>query len=477
MGDWREESWREKMKVSFDFGLMTAGAVGGADGISPAELDALEPKAHKLHEELVEKRRSGKLPFFDLPYQDTEPVKDLAEELAGDFGEFVLLGIGGSALGPIALHNALNHPHYNLLSWKARGGRPRMFFEDNVDPDRFAATMGMLDLNDTVFDVVTKSGGTAETMACFMVARGAVTDALGEKAVREHFVAVTDPEKGNLRKIVNDEGLRSLDVPPGVGGRFSVFTPVGLLPAAVSGIDIDELLAGAAFMDERTRKEGLRENPAYLAAAMQYLSDTKKGKRIAVMMPYSNALLSVADWFRQIWAESMGKRLDLAGNVVHTGQTPVKALGATDQHSQVQLYVEGPNDKTFTFLRVGKFAHDRPIPKMYPDVDAVSYLGGASLAELINAEQTATETALIKAKRPCARITLPEINAFTVGQLLYMLEVMTAFSGGLYGINPFDQPGVEEGKRLTYAIMGRKGYEQKKGELEGMRKGDPGFAL
>lgn len=477
MDYWRDESWQEKMRVGFDFGRMTAGAVGEADGVSQSELDGLKDKTGKIHAELTEKRRSGKLPFFDLPYQDTEPIKDLAEELAGDYGEFVLLGIGGSALGPIALHNALNHPHYNLLSWKARGGRPRMFFEDNVDPDRFLATMGMVELKDTVFDVVTKSGGTAETMACFMVARGAVIDALGEAAVREHFVAVTDPDKGNLRKIVNDEGLRALEVPPGVGGRFSVFTPVGLLPAAVSGIDIDELLAGAAYMDRRTSEGELTKNPAYLAAAMQYIADTRKGKRIAVMMPYSSSLLSVADWFRQIWAESIGKRLDLSGNVVHTGQTPVKALGATDQHSQVQLYAEGPNDKTFTFIRVERFAQDGPIPRMYPDIDAVSYLGGASLAGLMNAEQEATETALIKAKRPCARITVPEINAFTLGQLLYMFEVMTAFSGGLYGINPFDQPGVEEGKQLTYAMMGRKGYEDKKKELEEASKGGEGFAL
>jgi glucose-6-phosphate isomerase len=477
MADWRDKGWQEQMRVTFDFNHMSSTFVGEADGVAQDELGSLKGRAADIHSGLTEKRRSGMLPFFDLPYQDTAPIKDLAEELAGDFGEFVLLGIGGSALGPIALHNALNHPHYNLLSWKVRGGRPRMFFEDNVDPGRFAATMGMLDLNDTVFDVVTKSGGTAETMAAFMVARGAVANSLGEDAVKEHFVAVTDPEKGNLRKIVNDEGLRALEVPPGVGGRFSVFTPVGLLPAAASGIDIDELLAGAAFMDKRTSEEDLMKNPAYMAAAAQYLLDTKKGKHILVMMPYANGLLSVADWFRQLWAESLGKRLGLDGNVVHAGQTPVKALGATDQHSQVQLYMEGPNDKAFVFIRVEKFSDDVKIPAVYNGIEAISYLGGADMARLINAEQSATQTALMKAGRPCMRITLPELNAFTLGQLLYMFEVMTAFSGGLYDINPFDQPGVEEGKLMTYAMMGRKGYEDKKAELEGIQKGDETLVL
>lgn len=458
------------MRISFDFNFMMDDYIGGADGVSKKELDALKPLAAKVHAELAAKRKSGALPFFDLPYQDTKAVKALAEEVARQADNFVLLGIGGSALGPAALQSALRHPFHNLLPKKARGGRPRMFFPDNVDPVLFASLMETLDIKKTVFDVVTKSGGTAETMAHFLLVREAVTKALGKGALREHIICVTDPEKGNLRKIVKKEKYRALDVPPGVGGRFSVFTPVGLLPAAVAGIDIDELLAGAADMDKRTSNEDIWENPAYMAACLQYLADTKKGKRISVMMAYAHGLRDVADWYRQLWAESLGKRLDLAGKVVHTGQTPVKAVGATDQHSQVQLYVEGPKDKTFTFLRVEKFSDEVKMPKAFKDMDGVGYLGGASLAGLINAEQSATETALMKAGRPSARLTLPELNAFTVGQLLYMMQVQTAFAGGLYNINPFDQPGVEEGKLLTYAMMGRPGYEEKKRELDAIEK-------
>jgi glucose-6-phosphate isomerase len=469
MKGWRDTKWQHNMRLSLDYNFTMAGFVG-KDGVTGEELESLVPKAKDIHKELAEKRRNGTLPFFDLPYQDTVEIKDMADDIADEFDNFVLLGIGGSALGPIALHNSLRHAHHNAQTKKERRGRPRMFFVDNVDPDQFTQLVESLDLAKTVFCVVTKSGGTSETMAQLMIARGLIQKHLGKKAVKKHIICITDPEKGNLRKIVDAEKLRCLIVPPKVGGRFSVFTPVGLFPAAVSGIDIDELLAGAADMDKRTAKESLRENPAYLFAALQYLLDTRHGKKMSVMMPYSQKLKDIADWYRQIWAESIGKKLDLKGKVVHTGQTPIKALGATDQHSQVQLYIEGPNDKSFTFLRVDKFDSEATIPKMYEDIEGIAFLGGQSLATLINAEQYATEVALMGAGRPCATVGFPAVNAFTVGQMLYMLEVQTAFAGGLYGINPFDQPGVEEGKLLTFAMMGRPGYEKKRRELEKVKK-------
>jgi glucose-6-phosphate isomerase len=470
MADRIDIKLQQSMEVTLDFNFMMSDFIGQENGVASDEMDTLSDRAESVHKELVSRRKDGTLPFFDLPYQDTTAIKKLADELAGEFDNFVLLGIGGSALGPIALHSALRHPHHNIRTKKERGGRPRMFFVDNVDPDQFSSLVESIKLDKTVFNVITKSGGTSETMAQFMIARGLVKKELGKKALKKHFVCITDPEKGNLRKIVRDEKLRALEVPPLVGGRFSVFTPVGLLSAAVSGIDIDELLAGAASMDRRTSKPGLWENPAYLSAALQYIADTKKGKKISVMMPYSQALKDVADWYRQIWAESIGKKFDLQGNVVHAGQTPVKALGATDQHSQVQLYMEGPNDKTFTFLRVEEFNTKVAIPKDFTDIPGASFLIGRSLGELINAEQAATETALMQAGRPCATIKVPAVNPFTLGQILYMFEVQTAFAGGLYNINPFDQPGVEEGKLLTYAMMDRPGYEKNKKELEKIKK-------
>ena len=473
--DWRDEKWREGMKITLDYNSMVSDFIG-ENGISREEIDALLPKAGQAHESLAKGRKDGAYPFFDLPYQDTSAIKLLADDIAKRTENFVLLGIGGSALGPAALHTALNHPHHNLLKRTERGRRPRMFFMDNVDPDAFGSLLEHLNPAKTVFAVITKSGGTAETMAQFMIVRSLMQKALGKRELKDHFVCITDPKDGNLRKIVKSEKYASLEVPPGVGGRFSVFTAVGLLPAAVSGIDIDELLAGAADMDKRTSLRNPLENPAYMSAMLQYFADTRRGKHIAVMMPYSSRLKDVADWFRQIWAESLGKKHDLNGNVVHTGQTPVKALGATDQHSQVQLYMEGPNDKTFTFLRVEKFQRELAIPKLYKDIEGIAYLGGQTMAELIKAEQAATEAALTKAGRPSMTIRIPEVRPFTVGQVLYMLEVSTAFAGGLYGINPFDQPGVEEGKLLTYAMMGRPGFEAKRAELEKKKK-KPGYMI
>jgi glucose-6-phosphate isomerase len=210
----------------------------------------------------------------------------------------------------------------------------------------------------------------------------------------------------------------------------------------------------------------LWENPAYLNATLQYIADTRKGKRISVMMPYAHALKDVADWFRQLWAESLGKKHSLDGQVVHVGPTPVKALGVTDQHSQIQLYVEGPFDKIVTFLAVDRYQNDLPFPGAYADLGSLGYFAGASMSQLIQAERKATAVALTRNHRPNMTFTLPEVNPFTVGQLLYALEVQTVFSGALYQINPFDQPGVEEGKIATYALMNRPGYADRIPQIE-----------
>ncbi|MDQ7052017.1 MAG: hypothetical protein Q9P14_03645 [candidate division KSB1 bacterium] len=240
-----------------------------------------------------------------------------------------------------------------------------------------------------------------------------------------------------------------------MGGRFSVLTPVGLLPAAVAGIDIRAMLAGAADMDRRCQSADLRDNPAYQFAALHYLANQRHGKPQAVMMPYADCLYDLADWFRQLWAESLGKARDLNGREVQVGQTPIKALGAVDQHSQVQLYIEGPNDKLFTFLRVEQFRREVKIAPNFGAYRSYGYLGGKSLNQLLNVEQQATAEALAAHQRPNLTLVFPKVTPGVLGQFFFMLEVATAFSGGLYHIDPFDQPGVEHGKKLTYRMMGR----------------------
>jgi glucose-6-phosphate isomerase len=453
-------------QIILDYTNMLSEAVGPQDGISEKQIKKMEPRAAEAHWGVGEQRRAGKLPFMDLPYSDyAGPIIKYAAEAAAKFDNFVVLGIGGSALGPIAVQSALNSPFYNLLDKKDRK-RPRFFVEDNVDPERIAAMLELIDPKKTLFNVITKSGSTAETMSAFIIVRDILMKKLGAKGLKTNMVATTDSKKGLLRDIVDREGLRSFEVTDGVGGRFSVLTPVGLLPAAMAGIDIKGMLAGAAAMDKRCASGLLSRNPALMGAVLQYLADTEKKKTIQVMMPYSNALRDIADWFRQLWAESLGKKYALDGSVVHTGQTPIKALGATDQHSQVQLYNEGPNNKTITFIRVESFRRKVKIPSAYKNVSGLAYLGGHEMGELLNAEETATEIAVTANKRPNCTIRMPEINAKTVGQLIYMLELQTVYAGAFYGINTFDQPGVEEGKVATYALMGRPGYEKQRGEIE-----------
>lgn len=453
-------------EVRYDYTNMLSDAVGDR-GVKPDDLKKLSKKLPAMFRTLVKQRGKGTLGFMDLPTDENAvgAVMKLADSLAGRFENLVILGIGGSALGPIALKSALCHPLHNMLDRNARGGKPRFFVLDNIDPDGIGAVLDYVKPEETLFNVITKSGGTAETISQLMIFYAAVSKALGDKA-KEHFVATTDPEKGELRKMAGETGWQTLPVAPNVGGRFSVLTPVGLFPAAMLGIDVRQLLSGAAAMDRRSEAKSIEENPSLAFAALQYVL-YKKRCNISILMPYSSALFDVADWYRQLWAESLGKKQSLTGKEIHVGPTPVKALGATDQHSQVQLYVEGPYDKSVTFIEVDKFNRSLAIPAALTQYDSAGYLAGRTMNELISAEKKGTEVALTAAGRPNGTLVVPEISAFTVGQMIYFFEMATAMSGALYGINAFDQPGVEAGKIAAYALMGRKGYEQEQARIKG----------
>ncbi|MEW6200981.1 MAG: glucose-6-phosphate isomerase [bacterium] len=453
---------KSKTRIIYDYTNMLASAVGNEHGVTEREIRNFEKRAGKIVKDVRSKYESGGLEFMELPSRrrDARVILKFAGSVKKEYENFVVLGIGGSALGAMALHGALNPPYYNLLPPSARKGCPRIFFEDNVDPVRVASLLEVINPKKTLFNVVTKSGGTAETLAAFLIVDDVLRRSVGAKKLAHHIAATTDEKKGNLREMVQRLGLPSFTVPAGVGGRFSVLSAVGLLPAAMAGIDILELLRGAAAARIRCLEGDLEKNPALLSAVLQYIACTKKGKAIQVMMPYSNQLFLVADWYRQLWAESLGKKYTLKGNIVHAGQTPIKSLGATDQHSQIQLYVEGPNDKTVTFLRIENLRTDVKIPHGYSDLGGFAYLGGHSLGELLNAEQRGTEIALTAACRPNSTFILPEINPYLLGQLLFILQMQATFAGALFGINPFDQPGVEGGKVAAFALMGRPGYEK-----------------
>ncbi len=449
-------------EIKLDYNNMMADKLGKEHGISFKEIENLKLAAEAAHEKITDSNPG----FMELPDSQVEIVKEINEFVDNNldkYDNFVVLGIGGSALGNIALQTALNNPYYNLNA-DYRGEHPRVFFPDNVDPDRFKSLLETLDLSRTLFNVISKSGSTAETMSQFLIARGQVAAELGEDAIKDHFLATTSKDSGFLIEIAEREGMPKFYIPDNVGGRFSVLTPVGLVSAAFAGIDIEKLLAGARAMKERTATADIWNNPAYMHGILQLLA-YKKGKTISVMMPYNHGLKDFADWYRQLWAESLGKEVDREGNTVNVGPTPVKALGATDQHSQAQLYMEGPFDKLITFLEVENHKQDIEIPEEYQDLDGVNYLGGHSLEKLINTEKQATELALTKRNRMNNTIIFPELNEHTVGQFIYMLELETAFVGELMNINAYNQPGVELGKHYTYGILGRENYEDKAKEF------------
>lgn len=441
-----------------------------APPLEVARVESFRGLAASVHAALAARRKAGSLPFSDLPRQDVSALERYAAERRGSFDDLVVLGIGGSSLGLLAVNAALRTPFPRLEPV------PRLTVLDNIDPVRVSSLLGTLDPRRTLVNVITKSGDTAETMSTFLVFRRWLEDRLGARAAREHVVATTDAARGALRKIAADEGLAAFTVPDGVGGRFSVLTPVGLLPAALLGIDIRGLLAGAASMDRRLAAPELMENPALLGAVLHRVA-YDDGRRISVMFAYADQLFLLADWYRQLWAESLGKRRRLDGTERPVGPTPVKALGVTDQHSQVQLYRDGPDDKVFTFLTVDRFAASVPIPAVgdAEGLDAVAYLGGHSLEELLAAEERATEAALHLAGRPVTRISFPEVSPACVGEYFHLMEATTVAAGALFGIDPLDQPGVEAGKQYAYGLMGRRGFADKRRELEGLPPGDDRF--
>lgn len=459
------------MTIRIDYSNMIGETVGGIPAAewegAAADFDAARSAFEKL-------RAGGTVGFADI-VRDTN-LRDQATAFAarakGRYTDVVILGIGGSALGPLALRTALRPSGWNMLSDKARAGNPRLHVLDNVDPETIGALLARLDLAHTLFVVTSKSGGTAETMSQFLIVHEAIVHA--GMSPKNHVVFVTDPVQGALRPLAVETGIPALDIPPSVGGRFSVLTPVGTLPAALMGIDLAKLLEGAVDMATRCDAPKLSENPAGVYAMLQWLADTRHGKSINVMMPYSDPLRDFADWFVQLWAESLGKHKPDGSSV---GQTPLAALGATDQHSQVQLFMEGPRDKVVTFLAVDERRVDLTIPHGFKEVKELGYLGGHTLGELIGIEQRATAGALAKRARPNLTIHVERVDEWHVGGLMMLFEIATAYAGHLYGVDAFNQPGVELGKQFAYALLGRPGADEARREWDTLPAADPRWSV
>jgi glucose-6-phosphate isomerase len=467
--------------LSLDFNNAMSSRVG-AHGLADRELAELRPSISKAVQAIQADRKRADpadwLEWMDLPVA-MPPIARLiaanSRRRSYTVNDLVVCGIGGSALGPTAVQTSLRHSLWNLLAPDARGQKPRLHVMDNIDPTVMRQVADWVDPATALFVVITKSGTTAETLSQLLIAADRLNKKVGAK-MNEHFIFVTDAKKGLLRAAGQKMDVETYDIGPGVGGRFSVLSPVGLVSAVYTGVDAEAMLAGAAEMDQLCREPDMSKNPAAAYAAVMYLLDTLRRKPMHVLMPYSSGLRDVADWFRQLWAESLGKRVNRSGAEVFTGPTPIKSLGATDQHSQVQLYVEGPNDKVITIMALGRHESPMPIPKpagalaSVPGISEGDYLSGRDMGELLEAERVGTTVALTEAKRPNLTITLPRLDARSVGAAFYFFEFATAVYGRLLDIDAFNQPGVEAGKLAAFALMGRKGFEKRRAELEAAPK-------
>ena len=401
-------------------------ALDGALGLDRAALDSLDERVADAHERIDRGRRDGEHGYaaLDLPATcDPEEVRRVAAEF--DPETVLTVGIGGSALGAATITDALDSPvdaHYL----------------DNVDPEWVSALCDRIDLSETVVNVVSRSGTTAETLSNFLVVR----EAMGLAGVdwTDRTVVTTGPE-GNLRALAERHDLPALSVPEGVPGRFSALSTVGLFAPAVCGHDVDALLAGGASGAE-SLSGSLYDSPAYAYGATSYAL-AERGAAVNAVMPYAESLERFAEWFAQLWAESLGKD--------GRGQTPARALGVTDQHSQLQLYRAGPADKLVTLVRPTEAA-DTPIPET--ELEGLSYLGGSSLGDLLDAEFRATEASLAAADRENVRLEIDRVDERGLGELLYATEAACVLYGELAGVSTFTQPAVEWGKNAARGLLG-----------------------
>lgn len=383
----------------------------------------------------------SKIGFFNVT--DREELLTSCKELHSKFKNkkcFVQVGIGGSSLGPEMLVTALKKSDCQFQ------------FINNIDPDRIYDQLNQIEVKETLFYFVSKSGGTAETMAGFSI----ISNLLIEKGIKEedfkdHYVFATDPVKSELLDLGKELGVDCLEIPSNVGGRFSVLTPVGFLPALFAGLDCDALLKGANQLKKELLNEDLKNNS--LVQAASFLMDQKsKGRNQTVMMPYSSKLRDLGFWFVQLWAESLGKKLSLSGDTVFEGLTPIPGYGATDQHSQVQLFMEGPHDKVMIMLQVNKFDHDFSLKNNF-NASRLKMLSKHSLSGLMEAEFAGSLMALKEQERPYIHLEIPKNNEESMGAMILFFESLTAIMGSALNIDPFDQPGVELGKIYAFARL------------------------
>lgn len=423
--------------------------------ISSSDFETLYTKNSSVFEEvrLSLENKTSPITCSLEPGALLNTIKKIAGHLRIIYKNIIVLGIGGSTLGFRTILQALKGPYYNLEVLV--GSNPRIFILDNIDPIPVNYLERFLDFKETALIYISKSGSTPESAANFIHFYKKYIDAGGNP---NDIVIICDPGDNGINHIAKELKCHLLHIPAVLPGRYSVLSPVGFLPSEIIGIDGKELLEGANRMHNAILTTPLRENAVFiLGICIAELA--RRGKNIHAMFSYSSVLQEFGLWFAQLWGESLGKKKSLTEETVNVGTTPLPVLGATDQHSVLQLFKEGPNDKVFGFVTLENFPTDIKLTAPFPSEKEYSYFAGHTLSEQLKVEQISTEISLVHSKRPCYRIVLPEISAYTLGGLFYFMEVLVIFIARLWNINPFNQPGVEEGKNMTYALMGREDYD------------------
>lgn len=447
------------MTLTLDFTNCLSEAIGATHGLTKSEVETLVAKFPKHHESIEEMRANGESAFFDLPYQDTSELKAALKKHQGKWADLVVVATGGSALATRTLMGAVGHAGYNLQDPKVRKGAPRIHILDNADPVAASQTIEILDLKKTLVVVVSRGGLSAETGALFMWVAEQLRKKAGKGALSAQMVIVTDREKGPLAEIARQEKIDVLHNPANLAGRYGILGAAGLFAAGLAGADIAALLAGAGDMDKRCRHGDPYKNPAYMHSLTHYLLTRKRRKTMHVTFSFANRLHAVGLWYNHLCSVSLGKMLNRKGKAVHVGPSPVAALGSFDLHGQQQLFAEGPFDKVVTFIVSRSHGASAVAPQLYPKLEALGWLKDAPFDGILERAYVGCEHHLTAAGRPNLTVTVDAIDEAHIGGLIYMLQLSTAMSAELYGIDPFDAPGVEQGKQATFAQFGRPGFE------------------
>lgn len=485
---------KDKLVLASGFAFDYANMVGEGK-VTAADIEAIQNKIDAAQEAIRTMRKDGvirghlskdgepeRVLFSQLPYvvdgnlnspASIKRLLDFGQALKENTDAVISFGIGGSYLGNRVLYDVQCGAYWNSMTKEERGGYPKLYFSgNNLDPRsteellaeilrsaRKAKAHGGQDYRVKLI-VISKSGSTLDTMATFMILYTALCQAEG---ISVSVTAVTDPNEQKptlLKKLATEQGWDTFSVPDGVGGRFSIFSEVGLITAACIGFDIEAFLAGARAMDEACQTDSVTDNPALLNAVLKYIAAETYGRDIEVFMPYADNLKSTAEWYIQLLAESLGKRLDRNGDTVFYGRTPIVAVGTTDMHAQTQQHQDGKQNKVVQFLEIGEWDSDPMIPDAFPSAPKLSDISGLPISAALQAALESNAQALAGDNRMNAVFHLPKLNAFHLGELLYLLALSIAYEGELADVDAFDQPGVEGYKRILGPLMQQKKAQQ-----------------